>query len=329
MRKLTANITLLLGLLLTCLAVQATSLVATDYPTMVDRKGDVSRYEALVQEAFKRMGQPLSIDVTRQAFVGSALMGKRVDGELMFLSMNEKDDGMLYSAPYVPVNLYLASRRADVVDVREFYHIEGARVATENRFANTQELRVEKNVKWSRNPAAFDVFRQIGDERAEYILADKLLLKEFNRVLDQANRDALFLSTRPLVQAFMHISIRDDVANASALIERFNTTIENMMQDGSYNTLLDVAWLSKDLDGDGTAELITSSTLFHDDLTKDAISSALPLDNSVITDNSVFYVDGQAYDSFESAISQLKQNPGSPRESFLDEARYKRMMQDW
>ncbi|MFC3094822.1 hypothetical protein DRW07_17870 [Alteromonas sediminis] len=329
MRKLKVISPFFLSLLLACIHVHATTLIGTEYPTMVDRKGDVSRYEALIIEAFRRMDTPLSIDVTRPAFVGSALTGKRVDGELMFLDMNEKDSDFLYSTPYAPVNLYLASRHNDVTEVGAFYHIEGARVATENRFANTATLRVEKDVKWSRNPASYDVFKQIGDERAQYILADKLLLQEFNLLLHRSNRTPLFLSPVPLVKSSMRLSLRRDIQGAETILESFNSHIANMQRDGTYNLLMALPWITKDIDGDGFAEFITSASVHHNELDMSALRHALAIDNSVVPETPRFYVDGQAFDRFDEALDAVTKKSYTPRESFLDEARYKQIMRNW
>lgn len=311
------------------LSATATTLIGSQYPTMVDQQGQPARYKLIVEEAFKRMQQPLQTHIMREAFVGSTLRAQRADGELAFLSLNEKDQRMHYSAPYLPVKLYLASRKQSVTDITEFYHLDGARIATENQFANTAELRLINTVKWSRNPATYDAFKQLADERADYMLADKLLINEFNLLLSNAKWPTLNLSPVALINANMHISIRKNTDAPTALLNRFNETIATMQKDGTYNRLLQVSWLSKDINDDGVADYITSSETQYAPFNEALLKNTFALDNTQPSASSVFVVNGEIFTSKEEMVSKLSGSPQAKRMSLLDATRYKRMLRDW
>ena len=217
---------------------QAVTLVGTTYPTFVDPDGKASRYTSIVEEAFSRMEQPVAIETLRQAFLGSMLRSEKADGEVAFINLDAQDNSRIYSAPYATLNLVLASRNATVLNVDDFSYIADERVATENRFANTAQLRPVENIRWSRNPTTFDVFKQIGDERAEFLFADLLMVAEFNRLLSAAGRPILFISPAPLVETSVHISLRKSLPNAQSIMREFNQHIEDMRADGTLQRLL-------------------------------------------------------------------------------------------
>jgi ABC-type amino acid transport substrate-binding protein len=217
---------------------QTVNLVGTQYTTFVDPDGRASRYTAGVEEAFRRMDTPLNIEVMRRAFMGSALLSNRADGHVAFIDLNERDTDRLYSESYATVELVLASREPKVTSVMDFSYIADERVATENRFANTAQLRPVENIRWSRNPTTFDMFKQVGDERADYLFADKKMVAEFNLMLAAAKRPVLFLGPNTLVTTSVHISLRKSLPNAEAIIAAFNQHIESMGEDGTLDTLL-------------------------------------------------------------------------------------------
>ena len=217
---------------------QTVTLVGTTYPTFVEDGDETSRYTAIVEDAFSRLNTSVDIKVMRQAFLGSALRSGKADGHVAFMDLDERDADRLYSIPYARAELYLASRNESVTTVSQFSFIANERVATENRFANTAQLRPLEGVRWSRNPTTFDVFKQIGDDRAEYIFADKRLIDEFNRMLSAANRPPLYFSPNPLITTTLHISLPKSLDNAQAIMAAFNQQISAMEEDGTLTKLL-------------------------------------------------------------------------------------------
>ncbi|MEW9798814.1 substrate-binding periplasmic protein [Alteromonas sp. CYL-A6] len=308
-------------------------LAAAPFATYVDDEGEPARLNALVTEAFRRMGQDVQLDVMRQAFLGSALLSQKADGEFASIDLGDVSDTVYYSQTYLPVYLYVASKRQDVTDMRLVPHLSDARIAIENRFANTPRFRLIKDVKWSRNPSTFDTFRQVADDRAPYLLSSRLLIDEFNRLLAADNEELLMLSGAPLVIAGIRLSVRKTLPDAGALLDSFDKTIAAMQQDGTYNKLLALNWLTKDITGDGVADYITSTALPHTSLDSAVLGFAYPLDATKPSVDAVFVVDGDILPDWEAVRQRLtaagEPSASSPRPSLLDASVYRTMIKRW
>ena len=307
----------------------AVTLGASSFATYVDAEGEPARLNAIVEEAFSRMGEDLQLEVMRQAFLGSGLLSGDLDGEFAFIDLGSKKSSFLYSESYLPLLLYVSSKSEDVKQIRLIPHLDRNRVAIENRFANTPKFRLIKDIKWSRNPSSFDAFRQLADDRAPYLMTSYLLVDEFNRLLRADGEEMLHYSAAPLVKTSFHISLSTKIDNAAQLLADFNDTIKAMQTDGTYNRLLGVTWLTQDTDGDGIAEYITSTDVTHAKIEPGLLTLAYSLDGKPVGDNANFIVDGKRFATWSDAKQALQTVTPSLRPSLLDPDVYKRMIQRW
>ncbi len=305
------------------------NLVANPLPTLVAEDNEPARINTLITQALAAINLPATLHIDRPAFSGSGLLTGKYDGEYAFLSLNDKRDGFLYSDAYLPVNLYLASRKEALDDISHFSHIRNGRVATENRLANTPPLRLVKAVSWVRNPTVFDSFKQLSEQRAEYLLEDELLIAEFNRLLLEYRERPLYSSMKPIVQASLHLSIRANNPNAQKSINAFNGFIVNAQKNGTYNEVFGLSWISKDIDGDGVADWITSSKVPHPVFSVDALMGAFALDSTKPSEASKYLVDGEVVPDWTTVQKKLAGASKTPRKSYLDHEVYKRMMNRW
>lgn len=303
-------------------------LAASPFTTYVDDGGEPARLNEIITEAFSRMGQDIELNVMRQAFLGSALLSGKAHGNYAHNDLDDRNPKFYYSDAYLPVYLYAASKEVSVQRVKMLPHLHDYRVAVENRFANTTRLRLIKEIKWSRNPSVYDAFKQIADDRAPYLMTTRLLIDEFNRLLNQDDEELLLLSAAPLVTTSIHLSLSQTYPDAKALIEQFNRTIDDMHRDGTFNRLLGIAWLTVDADGDGIADYVSSSDAIHEIKDASALNYTYPLDATRLGDTSAFYIDGQKYDNW-SEVAPLIANSGDERPSLLDPEVYARMIQRW
>ncbi|AXR07878.1 hypothetical protein D0Y50_16840 [Salinimonas sediminis] len=302
---------------------------ASQLPTYVDNEGEPARLNSIVTEAFARMEQTVELSVMRPAFLGSSVLGGSLDGEYAFLDLDHNKSSFSYSASYLPVYLYAVSKKPSVKEVVLLPHLKDERIAVENRFANTDKLRLIKDIKWARNPSTFDAFRQLADNRAYYLMTSRLLVDEFNRLLRSENEELVHLSAQPLVTAGFHLALSGTSSATQALLKRFDKTISNMQQDGTYNRLLGIDWLTKDLDDDGVADFISSADMVHTSLNPTALSYAFALDGTKASQQSHYYVDGTLYEDAQAAFAALAEVTQTARPSLLDEEVYQRVLQRW
>lgn len=299
-------------------------LAAAPFETYVTDDGEPARVNQIITAAFANMQQPVELQIMREAFLGSAVRAGRVAGEFAFIDLGEKQQGLLLSEPYLPIYLYATSKKASVTNIKLVPHLKDNRVAIENKFANTPTFRLLKEVKWSRNPSAYDAYKQLADDRAPLLITTRLLIEEFNLLLDTVDEELLHYSANALVTSGFQLALNADTPNAQAIIDTFNTTITAMQTDGSYNELLGIHWLMKDTNQDGVADYIGNSRI-----TKQTapLTGAYPLDSTLPSDASLFIIDNNTYTSFEQAQATLTTTPA--RQSLLDPDVYETMLKRW
>lgn len=300
---------------------------ASSLATYVDDGGEPAKLNRIVEEAFKRMGEDVELQVLRRAFLGSALSGGQIDGEFAFIDLDHKKTDVLHSAPYLPLKLYVASKRPNVSDISLVPQLRDSRIAIENRFANTDEIRAIREVKWSRNPTTFDAFRQFADDRAPYLMTSALLIDEFNRLLLKDYEEPVFHSAAPLIEGGFYLTLSNSEAHAQ-LIEHFNSTIDSMQKDGSYNRLLGLSWLIKDVNNDGVGDYISSTAVPHQKK-ETALIQAYDLDNTQPGTGSLFIIDGKQYHSWQEIETIIDKTSPTMRNSLLDPEIYKKIVRQW
>ena len=261
----------------------------------------------------------------RDAFLGSAVRSGKVDGEFAYIDLGERKDAVTLSAPYLPIYLYATGKKYDVEEIKLIPHLKDSRVAIENRFANTPKFRMLKEIKWSRNPSTYDAFKQLADDRAPYLITTRLLIEEFNLLLDKDGEELLHVSSAALMNAGFSLALGNDTPNAKATIKAFEQTIQVMQQDGSYNKILGLPWLTKDINNDGIADYIgeTSVSLVPTDTL-----IAYPLDKALPGDSSIYVIDGVIVETRAEAMAMLD-GVKAERESLLDPDVYKTMIRRW
>lgn len=221
-------------------------LVGNRVPTLIDTPEYPARANALV-EAF--MGEaPISITATTQAWSGSGLRNGTYVGFIDHYSLDNPKGTYLYSEPYMTIPLHIASKKENAADISRLDKIYRKTVGVENRFANTDKMRSERSVRWARSPDFIGVIRQIGDERVDYVLADKFMLDEVNKLLFEDNKKLLSIAERPIYVVQVRLAMRADYPDAQQIIEKFNASISEIQADEIISALSD-ALISAD-DGD-------------------------------------------------------------------------------
>lgn len=212
------------------------SLVGNIVPTLIDHTSNPSRAGDIVKKALE--AYPVTITATTQAWSGSGLRNGKFIGFIDHYSLNVERDTYLYSDPYLVLPLHIASRSAKAVDANRLDKIYRTSLGIENRFANTDELRAERSVRWARTPDFLANVKQLADRRVSNIIADKFMLEEFNKMLVSINKPGLFLSSKPIYEVEMRLAIKTDTPNAQAIIEQFNAALALLKENGEYQNLV-------------------------------------------------------------------------------------------
>jgi polar amino acid transport system substrate-binding protein len=144
----------------------------------------------------------------------------------------------VYSKPYLTFNLHLGAKTPGIQEIALLDQLGRARVGIETRFANTDTVRGERSVSWARSQIFYENIRQFADKRVDFILADKDMINQFNKLLSLKNEELIYLSDAPMYIVEVSLGLSKSVENAETIIKQFDQNIEKMKTSGEYQTLL-------------------------------------------------------------------------------------------
>jgi hypothetical protein len=102
----------------------------------------------------------------------------------------------------------------------------------------------------------------------------------------------------------LHLAILKNMPNAQKIIEDFNSNINTMMSDGTYNKILELNWIQSDVDGDGVLELV----LHGDSAGREAPASYYKLmtETAMTESTERYYINGEVYDGWQVVPTKYK-----------------------
>lgn len=92
----------------------------------------------------------------------------------------------------------------------------------------------------------------------DYMLADEMLVYQLFENHPYRTRQLLVAGSTPLITRTLHFAIRKDYPGARKIISDFNQSIKQLIVDGSYNRLLQLAWIRTDIGGDGVEDYVSA-----------------------------------------------------------------------
>ncbi len=236
------------GLVLAVLAVgvplqaQTLNLVGNKVATYIDEHELPARQMDLVYAAFSapnlKANWQLQITATTQAWSGSGLKSGKFSGYIDHYSLNQPKDNYVYSLPYIQLDLHAVSRYQSVENVLRLEQLYRERVGIENRFANTDRLRGERDVSWARAPSFFDNMKQLAEGRVDYLLADKAMIAEMNILLKGVGEKPVYVSSMPLFKVDLTLAMNKRFKGAEKVISDFNEAATSLKNSPEYNQLM-------------------------------------------------------------------------------------------
>lgn len=223
-------------LLSTTLQAQTLNLVGNKVATYIDEHKLPARQMDVVAAALG--DKKAQIIATTQAWSGSGLRSGKFAGYIDHYSLNDQKDDYLYSLPYMQVELHVVSRNQKAESIIRLEQLYRERVGVENRFANTDQLRDERDIRWARSPWFFDNIKQLSERRVDFLLVDKAMLDEMNLLLKSVGQKPIYVSKISLISVDVSLAIHRDYANAKDIIASFEKGIEALKSSGKYAELL-------------------------------------------------------------------------------------------
>ena len=183
----------------------------------------------------------------------------QLDGAVAMWKTPEREASLVFSRPYLENRLVLVARKGGDVSAASVAELRGKRLAITGGYAYGAAVTAAPDVVIVslENDAA--CLRAVLDGRADYLLLDELMVRHlFDEYPDKAQK-LLAVGEAPIVARELHLALRKSHPRAAEIIAAFNRNVDRMIQDGTYNVLLHVPWIRRDVDGDGELEYIAST----------------------------------------------------------------------
>ncbi|WP_156896313.1 substrate-binding periplasmic protein [Aestuariibacter salexigens] len=306
---------------------QTLRLVADEWPTYVEYDPDRSRLTDLASAILNATKTRHNIDVSTLAMSVSGLKAGRYDGYIDQLSLLETRPGFIYSQPFFTHHLHIVSKQESAQEITSQSQLRRERVGIVRRFADSDRIRNLHDVRWARVPTDFDNFRQLADDRVDFILADRLQVEEFNRLLAADGEELLYISQRPMISVNVSLGIKADIENAKQLIAQFDDAKQQLLSSGQINRIMDIAVLLS-TDAAGNQQLIVNNSVEAMPDAGKLLQHAYKLGAFRSTEPTSYRVDGRTYETWNDAREQVRVRPVK-RGSLLDDALYKPLVDSW
>ena len=294
-------LTVLSSLSLTVFSQESIQLASDVWPPFTNVEGQKTIALDLVETAFFRMNEPMSVQITEFQKVLKGIEEGQFAGCGAMWKTPEREKTMLFSEPYLQNRLVLVELKTP----QDKLINEPKKIGVVNSYAYDIDLLKADDVEVVFSNTEQENFKKLLNHQVDIMLVDELLI-QYLMIAQKEQVDEQLSISSPIAVKSLHLAVRKDNPQAESIIERFNTEIDEMVADGTYNKVLELNWIVADADGDGQLEYVfngqnagqnppeSSYTLFHYDSSSTASNS--------------YRVNGTLYENWEDVPPQYKQN---------------------
>ena len=285
-------------------------LVADYWPPFTNEPNQIAFAQSLVYEALSRADVQATTTILPFDDVLASLRSGDAMGSPALWFSSDRAQHLLYSEPYLENQVILVGAKGADVSARSLGDLRGKRIAVVQGYAygNMDESGVIL-IEGADQQAC--LIRVLNGE-ADYMLVDALLVNYVMQRQAEQMVDNLAVGENVLLHKPLHFAVRKDMEGAESLIAAFNAQIEEMQNDGTYNRILELNSIQKDVDGDGRLDYVLSSDASGSAPMMASDAYRLYHDQQAETRGS-FYVDGQRYATLDEVTAAHGHNPEALR----------------
>ncbi len=221
-----------------------------------DVEGKPRIAQSLVREALARAGVTVDTNIVGPALVLPEIQSGKFDGSEALWKSPEREEYLYFSEPYFENRLVLVGRKGSPVTARSVDELKGKKLGIVVEYAYGPELLDAENVVLVRANSDEENLRALLEGKIDYTVVDDLLMHQLFAAEPKKANAHLAIGEHPIVLRSLHFGLHRRVPRAEEILKRFDREMLGLRRDGTYNSLLNVQWLSTDADGDGSEELV-------------------------------------------------------------------------
>ena len=234
----------------------ALKLASDTWPPFTDVNTRFALAIDLVHEGLLRSGVQEHTEILDFKNVLNGIANKQFDGSAALWHSPEREKTLLFSEPYLENRLILVGKKGSDVSANTFSALKDKRVAVVESYAYGPLLGEAADVKFVKSNSDQQNLEHLLNAEVDYMLVDALLIEYLLKYQRKETTEFLEIGNNALLRLPLHFAIRRDFPGAEKIIENFNAAIKKMIVDGAYNRILQLNWVSTDVDGDGLTELV-------------------------------------------------------------------------
>jgi len=282
-------------------------LASTPWSPFTNAPGKARFALELVHAALERGGITANTTIIEDGKLTAALLKGEYDGSAALWKDAERERTLLYSKPYLENRLILVGRKGSDVSATKLSALKGKRIALVETFAYGDAISDSSGPIYVPSTSEEDSLQKVLSKAAEYTLLDELVVEYILKNYPGPAKEFLAFGSTPLLVRTLHFAVRKDLPNAGLIIDKFNSELQVLIADHTYNRLLQLDWIQADVNGDGKLENIPISdqagTVPPDRSYKLATAPATPSDS---TNSTGFFVGGKVYQNWSTVPDAFK-----------------------
>ena len=274
------------------------------YPPFTDKPGKQAFALELVHEALKRSSVEAESDILDFGLVLEQINERKYEGSAALWKSKDRETYLMFSDPYLENRLVLVGRAGSDVSAASLAELENKRVSIVSGYAYGSSIYTTPGVIILPGRSDQHNLETLLEGKTDYMLVDELLIKYMLEYQHNEVKKYLAVGTQAIITQPLHLAILKNLPDAAEIIDLFNSHIEEMMTDGTYNQILELNWIQYDVDGDGVMELVLKGENAGEEppVNYYALMSSSGLSNP--TDR--YYINGTMYDGWNSVPDKYK-----------------------
>ena len=210
----------------------------------------------LVHTALGRVGITAETSIIDEGKLTSALINGEFDGSAALWRDDAREKALIYSRPYLENRLILVGRAGTDVSAKSMADLAGKRLALVEGYAYGDRTRVTNGPSYIASATEEDSIQKLLGGAADYTLMDELVVEYLLKNYAAEARAKLAFGSTPLIVRTLHFAVNRKIPDAQRIVDLFNAELLGMISDRSYHRLLQLEWISADVDGDGRPEYV-------------------------------------------------------------------------
>lgn len=280
------------------------------WPPFTGQQGQTAVSTDLVKEALRRIGVTANTSILPFQDVLTGLDKGSFDGSAALWKSPEREENLFFSDPYLFNQLVLVGNKGSETAATSFDELTGKKIAIVGSYDYGALQSEHMGVNFVEGQSDQQNLDRLLKGEVDFMLADALLVHYLSEYQQEEVIEHLQIGTNTLLTRSLHFALRKEVEGSDHMIEEFNSEIRKMIADGTYNRILELNWISADVDGDGRMEWV---------LNNDAGSDLPPtLGYSIAGEKasaeSGYYVNGKMYDDWNAVPANYRTRMNTPED---------------